>query len=128
LERAEAKALVLFSAFLTPRIANKDKMFARKVYVDVLEPDGPRECPLEWLDSFCMRSFTGFSAFDDTLPIANGQLQAGFRVDLAALQGELESWLTRKYGEGRGVRLQVREEDASRRKLAILDSERTEGP
>jgi hypothetical protein len=82
-------------------------MFARKIRVEVLEPHGPRPCPLAWLDSFCMRSFTGRSAFDDTLPVADGQMQASFRVDLKALQADMEDWLTRKFGQGERVKLRL---------------------
>lgn len=84
-------------------------MFARTILVEIREPGGPRACPVTWLDSFCMRSFTGRSAFDETLPIADGQLEASFRVDLRALQAELEDWLTRKFGEGRTVKLKLTE-------------------
>ena len=80
-------------------------MFARKLRVEVLEPDGPRACPLAWLDSFCMRSFTGRAAFDETLPVADGLLEASFRVNLDALRAGLEDWLTRKFGAGRAVKL-----------------------
>ena len=59
-------------------------MFARKIQVEVLEPQGPRPCPLAWLDSFCMRSFTGRSAFDETLPLADGLMEASLRVDTVA--------------------------------------------
>jgi hypothetical protein len=62
-----------------------------------------------WLDSFCMRSFTGRSAFDDTLPVADGKLEVGRSVDLEAFRVELEDWLTRKFGEGRPIRLRLRE-------------------
>lgn len=84
-------------------------MFARKIDVKVLEPDGPRPCPQDWLDSFCMRSFTGRSAFDETLPIADGKLEAGLRVDLEALRLDMEDWMTRKFGEGRKVKLRLAE-------------------
>ncbi len=84
-------------------------MFARKIGVDVLEPQGPRPCPIAWLDSFCMRSFTGRSAFDETLPVADGRLEAGFRVDLEALRADLEDWLTRKFGGGQSVRIRLTE-------------------
>jgi hypothetical protein len=60
-----------------------------------------------WLDSFCMRSFTGRSAFDDTLPVADGKLEVGRSVDLEALRVELEDWLTRKFGEGKPIRLRL---------------------
>ncbi len=84
-------------------------MFARKIRVDVLEPQGPKPCPIAWLDSFCMRSFTGRSAFDETLPVADGRLEAGFRVDLEALRADLEDWLTRKFGGGRSVKIRLTE-------------------
>ncbi len=84
-------------------------MFARKLRVEVLEPDGPRACPLAWLDSFCMRSFTGRSAFDETLPVEDGLMEASLRVDLDALRAGLEHWLTRKFGAGRAVKLALRE-------------------
>lgn len=82
-------------------------MFARKIRVEVLSPEGPRPCPLDWLDSFCMRSFTGRGAFDDTLPVSEGLLEAGFQVDVEALRGDLEDWLTRKFGGGHQVRLSL---------------------
>lgn len=82
-------------------------MFARKIRVEVIEPGEPRPCPLRWLDSFAMRSFTGRAAFDDVLPAADGQIEAGFEVDLEALGAEMEDWLTRKFGEGRPVKLRL---------------------
>ena len=81
-------------------------MFARRIQVEVLGPEGPRPCPVAWLDSFCMRSFTGRSAFDETLPVADGQLEVSFRVDLEALRTDMEDWLTRKFGQGKTVKLQ----------------------
>lgn len=82
-------------------------MFARKIRVEVLKPDGAEPCPLEWLDSFFMRSFTGRSAFDETLPVAAGEIEAGFRVDLVALQSDLQDWFTRKFGDGKPVRVKL---------------------
>lgn len=85
-------------------------MFARKIRVEVLDADGARACPAAWLDSFSMRSFTGRSAFDDTVPAGDGRLEAGFRVDLEALRADMEDWMTRKFGEGRSVKLRLTEE------------------
>ncbi len=85
-------------------------MFARKIRVEILEPQGPRACPLAWLDSYCMRSFTGRSAFDETLPVADGQLEVSFRVDLEALQTDLENWVTKKFGESRRIKLRLSEQ------------------
>lgn len=84
-------------------------MFARKIRVEVLEPEGPGACPLAWLDSYCMRNFTGRSAFDETLPLADGQLEVSFRVDLEALQTDLENWVTKKFGEGKRIKLRLSE-------------------
>jgi len=84
-------------------------MFARKIHVEVQEPGEARPCPVGWLDSFCMRSFTGRSAFDDVLPVADGWMEAGFKVDLDFLRNDLEDWFTRKFGGGSQVKLQLTE-------------------
>ena len=84
-------------------------MFARKVHVEVLEPGEARPCPVGWLDSFCMRSFTGRSAFDDVLPVSDGWMEAGFRVNLQSLRDDLEGWITRKFGGGSQVKLRLSE-------------------
>ncbi|MBI4166243.1 MAG: hypothetical protein HY508_10980 [Acidobacteria bacterium] len=82
-------------------------MFARKIRVEVVGPGEARACPLAWLDSYSMRSFTGRSAFDETLPVADGWLEASFRVNLDALRVDMEDWMTRKFGKGKAVRLQL---------------------
>ena len=84
-------------------------MYARKWIVEV-ESDGERRpCPLDWLDSFCMRNFTNAPEFDDTLPIADGRLEASFRVDAEHFAAALAEWLTRRgKGNGRPVRVTVR--------------------
>ena len=88
--------------------AEREKqVFARKVRVEVLSPGTVRPCPLAWLDSYAMRSFTGRSAFAETLPIADGLLEASFSVDLEALRTDMEDWMTRKFGEGQAVRLRL---------------------
>jgi len=56
-----------------------------------------------------MRSFTGRSAFDETLPVADGLVEAGFGVDLEALQADLEDWLTREFGAGKPVKVSLTE-------------------
>lgn len=84
-------------------------MFARKIRVEVTSPEGPRACPLEWLDSFCMRSFTGREALDETLPVADGALEVSFQVDASSLCADMEDWFTRKFGEGKPVKLTLTE-------------------
>lgn len=71
-------------------------MYARKLHVVLAGPEGRRDCPLKFLDSFAMRSFTGESRFDDTLPVADGRLEAGSLVPLDALRAALEDWFRRK--------------------------------
>lgn len=87
-------------------------MFARKIHVEVVEPGEPRDCPIGWLDSFSMRNFTGRSAFDDVLPVSDGLMEAGFRVDLDFLKNDLEDWLTRKFGGGVQVKIRLSAKDS----------------
>jgi hypothetical protein len=84
-------------------------VFARKIQVQLVGPEGPGPCPVAWLDSFFMRSFTGRSAFDETLPVADGLVEVGFGVDLETLRLDLEDWLTRKFGEGKQVKVSLTE-------------------
>lgn len=81
-------------------------MFARKLTVEVIVAGERRPCPLEWLDSFCMRNFTGSAEFDDTLPTGDGAVEAGLRVDPARFGVALGEWLTRR-GKGSGQRVEV---------------------
>ncbi len=85
-------------------------MYARKLEVDVIVGGKRHPCPLEWLDAFCMRSFTGAAEFDDTLPVGEGRLEASFRVESARLAAALAEWLTRRgKGNGQPVTVEVRE-------------------
>lgn len=90
-------------------------MFARQLTVEVVVGAERRRCPLDWLDSFCMRRFTGAAAFDDTLPRADGLLEAGFQVDAERLAAEMSDWLTRKKGGGKPVQVEIRESESARR-------------
>jgi hypothetical protein len=82
--------------------------------VQLLSPHGPGACPIAWLDSFFMRSFTGRSAFDESLPVADGLIEVGFGVDLEVLKADLEDWLTRKFGAGKRVTLALTEVNTTR--------------
>ncbi len=53
-------------------------------------------CPVGWIDNFAMRNFTNDAIFDDTLPVADGVLEAGNRVPLDRLQSAMEDWFRRK--------------------------------
>jgi hypothetical protein len=61
-----------------------------------------------------MRSFTGPSAFDETIPVADGLIEVGFRVDLQALRADLEDWLTRKFGAGQTINLALIEVNSAK--------------
>ena len=71
-------------------------MFSRKIRVEYEENGRQVPCPLKWLDSFSMRNFTNFSAFDDTLPAADGTMEIGSRVPLEELQNSMEDWFRKK--------------------------------
>jgi len=72
-------------------------MFVRKLFVHRIDSTGVRHvCPLRWIDSFAMRNFTNDAVFDDTLPSADGLLEAGHRVPLDRLQAAMEDWFRRK--------------------------------
>lgn len=72
-------------------------MFARKLLIERIDAEGqPHLCPIHWIDNFAMRNFTNDAAFDDTLPAADGLLEAGYRVPLDKLQFAMEDWFRRK--------------------------------
>jgi hypothetical protein len=72
-------------------------MFARKLRVICVDADGAfKACPIAWIDNFAMRNFTNDAIFDDTLPVADGMLEAGFRVPLDRLQLAMTDWFRRK--------------------------------
>lgn len=75
------------------RTPDTGRMFARRLRVEIEEAGDLRPCPLEWLDRFFMRHFTGLSALDNTLPAGEGRLEAAFDVDLEVLHREFENWL-----------------------------------
>jgi hypothetical protein len=71
-------------------------MFSRKIRIEYDENGRRQPAPLKWLDSFSMRNFTNDSIFDDTLPLADGQMEIGARVPLAELKSAMEDWFRRK--------------------------------
>ena len=81
-------------------------MYARKLKVEVVVGADRRPCPLEWLDAFCMRNFTGTAEFDDTLPTGEGTMEASLRVDPERLAAAMSEWLTKR-GKGNGKKVEV---------------------
>lgn len=89
-------------------------MYARKLWAEVAIGEERRAAPLEWLDSFCMRNFTGSAEFDDTLPVGEGKLEAGLAVNPERLAAAMSEWFTKR-GKGNGlpVTVELREINAS---------------
>lgn len=72
-------------------------MFVRKLRIERIDSEGQAHaCPIKWIDNFAMRNFTNDAVFDDTLPAADGLLEAGYRVPLEKLQASMENWFRRK--------------------------------
>ena len=71
-------------------------MFLRKLRIEFVQDSERHPCPLKWLDSFSMRNFTNDPIFDDTLPVADGQMEIGRNVPIDRLQSAMEDWFRRK--------------------------------
>jgi hypothetical protein len=72
-------------------------MYGRRLSVQRVDAAGERHpCPIRQIDNFAMRNFTADAVFDDTLPVADGVLEAGHRVPLDRLQTAMEDWFRRK--------------------------------
>jgi len=83
-------------------------MFVRRLSVMRIDAAGERHaCPIGWIDNFAMRNFTNDAVFDDTLPVADGALEAGTRVPLERLQSAMEDWFRRKGYLKAGDRLEI---------------------
>jgi hypothetical protein len=88
-------------------------MYAQKLIVEVIVRGERRLCPQEWLDQFCMRNFTNSADFDDTLPLADGKIEASFRLTPERFAEGLAAWLTQRgKGQGQPVQVEVRKESA----------------
>ncbi len=85
-------------------------MYARKLAAEIVIGAERRAAPLEWLDSFCMRNFTGSAEFDDTLPIGEGRLEVGSAVKPERLAAAMGAWFTKRgKGNGKAVTVELRE-------------------
>jgi hypothetical protein len=82
-------------------------MYAQKFNVTVAIRGESQACPLEWLDQFCMRNFTNSAEFDDTLPVADGKIEASFRLTAERFAEGLAAWLTQR-GKGQGQAVVVK--------------------
>ncbi len=90
-------------------------MFVRRLSIQRIDASGvAHPCPIRWIDNFAMRNFTNDAVFDDTLPAADGLLEAGHRVPLDRLQIAMEDWFLRKGYLKPGESLQVSEINQAR--------------
>lgn len=85
-------------------------MYARKLQAVIVIEGTRRPAPLDWLDTFCMRNFTGSAEFDDTLPTGEGRLEAGLSVDPVRLAAAMSEFFTQRgKGNGKKVVVELRE-------------------
>jgi hypothetical protein len=90
-------------------------MFVRRIAVERVDAEGMHHaCPIAWIDNFAMRNFTNDAVFDDTLPIADGLMEAGNRVPLERLQSAMEDWFRRKGYVKTSERVEVIEKQGAR--------------
>ncbi len=68
-------------------------MFASRLRLILREEGVERPVPKAWLDQFFMRFFTGHAAFDETLPVADGEIEAAHSVEPEEVRAHLENWL-----------------------------------
>jgi len=85
-------------------------MWIRKLRIERVTADGEAiPCPIAWIDNFAMRNFTNDAIFDDTLPVADGVLEAGTRVPVDRLREAVEDWFRRKGYLAAGETIRVEE-------------------
>ena len=90
-------------------------MYLRKLTIERIDAAGGAHlCPIGQLDNFAMRNFTNDAIFDDTLPIADGLLEAGLRIPIDRLSAAMEDWFRRKSYLAPADRLRVRERTIDR--------------
>ena len=93
-------------------------MFVRLLRIDYRtehEEAPATPCPLRWIDNFAMRNFTNDAIFDDTLPVADGLMEAGHRVPLPLLADRMTDWFRRKGYLSASQAVTVREDESSDR-------------
>jgi hypothetical protein len=104
-------------------------MYARKLVAEMTIGAERRLVPLDWLDVFCMRNFTGSAEFDDTLPTGDGRIEAGLRIDPARLAAAMsESFTKRGKGNGSPVAVELREISANGEKTTGEEKEEPNTP
>jgi hypothetical protein len=68
-------------------------MFAIRLRLNLSGPVERRPVPKAWLDDYFMRNFLGPEAFDETLSVGDGLLEASRSVKLEEIRERFEKWL-----------------------------------
>ena len=68
-------------------------MFAIRLRLTLSGPAEARPVPKAWLDEYFMRNFLGPEAFDETLSVADGLLEASRTVKPEEVRERFEIWL-----------------------------------
>jgi hypothetical protein len=84
-------------------------VYSRKLKVRYNDAGKMTPCPIKWLDNFSMRNFTNDPIFDDTIPVADGEMEVGARVPLDRLRESMEDWFRRKSYLAKDAKLMVEE-------------------
>ena len=99
-------------------------MYAQKFRVELVVNEQRQPAPLDWLDAFCMRNFTGSAEFDDTLPVADGEIEASLKVNPERFAVAFGEWLKKrgKVTSEQAFRVEVRtpELETSKKSLSSL--------
>ncbi|MCS6953966.1 MAG: hypothetical protein RMK57_04820 [Bryobacterales bacterium] len=82
-------------------------MFALRLMLVLESPQGERPVPQAWLEQFFLRDFTGYRAFDETLPVADGVVEASRAVRPEEAAERLQDWLRSRRLIDRQTRVRV---------------------
>jgi hypothetical protein len=91
-------------------------MFARRFRVTLRREESEKPVPKAWLDQFFMRNFTGYRAFDETLAMADGVIEASLAVSPEEMQLQFEKWLRGRRMIAGDVELVIAESEGERQK------------
>ena len=86
-----------------------DFVFAQRLRVDVISALTAVPVPSIGLTIFVCATSLAEPSSDDTLPVAAGVLEAGFRVHPERLAEAMSAWFTQRgKGQGHPVRIEIR--------------------
>src|SRR6202161_4843459 len=102
-----------FSRWINPECYTSGTMYARKLQAELVIGNERRPAPLDWLDSFCMRNFTGSGGIYLNTPHAQRHPEEALPVDPQRLAKAMSEWFTKRgKGNGQPVTIELREVDS----------------